>query len=43
MIMLEKIYEQDPTQKIIDEGADYAAKEMFKVGIPIFYRDEVQG
>jgi hypothetical protein len=40
MITLEEIYEQDPTQRIIDEGADYAAKEMLKAGIPIFYRDE---
>ena len=40
MITLEEIYQQDPTQRIIDEGADYAAKEMLKAGIPIFYRDE---
>jgi len=40
MMTLEEIYKEDPTQKIIDEGADYAAKEMLKAGIPIFYRSE---
>lgn len=40
MITLEEIYKQDPTQRIIDEGADFGAKEMLKAGIPIFYRDE---
>jgi hypothetical protein len=40
MITLEEIYEQDPTQRIIDEGADFAAKEMLKAGVPIFYRSE---
>ena len=40
MITLEEIYAQDPNQRIIDEGADYGAKEMLKAGIPIFYRDE---
>jgi len=40
MVTLEEIYEQDPTQRIIDEGADWGAKEMLRAGIPIFYRDE---
>ena len=40
MITLEEIYKEDPTQRIIDEGADFGAQEMLKVGIPIFYRDE---
>jgi hypothetical protein len=40
MMTLEEIYAEDPTQRIIDEGADYGAKEMLKAGIPIFYRDE---
>jgi hypothetical protein len=40
MITLEEIYEMDPNQRIIDEGADFGAKEMLKAGVPIFYRDE---
>jgi hypothetical protein len=40
MITLEEIYEMDPTQRIIDEGADFGAKEMLRAGVPIFYRDE---
>jgi hypothetical protein len=40
MITLEEIYEMDSNQKVIDEGADFGAKEMLKAGIPIFYRDE---
>ena len=37
---LEEIYELDPTQRIIDEGADWGAKEMLKAGLPIYYRSE---
>lgn len=40
MVTLEEIYKEDPTQLIIDEGADWGAKEMLKAGVPIFYRDE---
>jgi len=40
MLTIEEIYELDPTQRIIDEGADYGAKEMLKAGVPIFYRDD---
>lgn len=40
MITLEEIYEEDPTQRIIDEGAGYGAEEMLKAGVPIYYRDE---
>jgi hypothetical protein len=40
MITLEEIYELDPTQRIIDEGADWGAKEMLKAGVPIYYRSE---
>ncbi|QQL49776.1 hypothetical protein [Mucilaginibacter ginkgonis] len=40
MLTLEEIYEQDPTQRIIDEGAGWGAQEMLKAGVPIFYRDE---
>jgi hypothetical protein len=40
MLTLEEIYELDPTQRIIDEGAGYGAEEMLKAGVPIFYRDE---
>jgi len=40
MITLEEIYEMDPTQRIIDEGAGHAAQEMLKAGVPIYYRDE---
>lgn len=40
MKTLEEIYEEDPDQRIIDEGADYGAKQMLKAGVPIFYRNE---
>jgi hypothetical protein len=40
MLTLEEIYELDPTQRIIDEGAGLGAAEMLKAGVPIFYRDE---
>lgn len=37
---LEDIYKEDPTQRIIDEGAGWGAEQMLKAGVPIFYRDE---
>ena len=37
---LEEIYKEDPTQRIIDEGAGWGAEQMLKAGVPIFYRDE---
>lgn len=37
---LEEIYAEDPTQRIIDEGAGWGAEQMLKAGVPIFYRDE---
>ncbi len=40
MKTLEEIYEEDPTQRIIDEGAGFGAEEMLKAGVPIYYRDE---
>lgn len=40
MVTLEEIYEQDPTQRIIDEGAGWGAQQALKAGVPIFYRDE---
>lgn len=40
MVTLEEIYKEDPTQRIIDEGAGWGAQEMLKAGVPIFYRDE---
>ncbi|WP_448700836.1 hypothetical protein ACFGVR_02145 [Mucilaginibacter sp. AW1-3] len=40
MTTLEEIYAEDPTQRIIDEGAGWGAQEMLKAGVPIFYRDE---
>ncbi|GAA4329917.1 hypothetical protein GCM10023149_34860 [Mucilaginibacter gynuensis] len=40
MKTLEEIYAEDPTQRIIDEGADFGAKEMLRAGLPIYYRDE---
>ncbi len=40
MITLEDIYKEDPTQRIIDEGAGWGAEQMLKAGVPIFYRDE---
>ncbi|EHQ28290.1 hypothetical protein Mucpa_4199 [Mucilaginibacter paludis DSM 18603] len=40
MVTLEEIYEEDPTQRIIDEGAGWGAQQMLKAGVPIFYRDE---
>ncbi|MGY4538724.1 hypothetical protein ACVW0P_003146 [Mucilaginibacter sp. UYNi724] len=40
MLTLEEIYAQDPTQKVIDEGAGWGAEQMLKAGVPIFYRDE---
>jgi hypothetical protein len=40
MMTLEEIYELDPTQRIIDEGADWGAKKMLNAGLPIYYRSE---
>ena len=40
MKTLEEIYEEDPTQRIIDEGAGFAAEQSLKDGYPITYRDE---
>jgi hypothetical protein len=40
MMTLEDIYKEDPTQRIIDEGAGWGAEQMLKAGVPIFYRDE---
>jgi hypothetical protein len=40
MITLEDIYKDDPTQRIIDEGAGWGAQQMLKAGVPIFYRNE---
>jgi hypothetical protein len=40
MMTLEEIYAEDPTQRIIDEGAGWGAEQMLKAGVPIFYRDE---
>ena len=40
MVTLEEIYEEDSTQRIIDEGAGWGAEQMLKAGAPIFYRDE---
>jgi hypothetical protein len=40
MMTLEEIYKEDPTQRIIDEGAGWGAEQMLKAGVPIFYRDE---
>jgi hypothetical protein len=40
MITLEDIYKEDPTQRVIDEGAGWGAEQMLKAGVPIFYRDE---
>jgi hypothetical protein len=40
MITLEDIYKDDPTQRIIDEGAYWGAEQMLKAGVPIFYRNE---
>lgn len=40
MITREDIYKEDPTQRIIDEGAGWGAQQMLKAGVPIFYRDE---
>jgi hypothetical protein len=40
MITLEDIYKEDPTQRIIDEGAGWGAQQMLKAGVPIFYRHE---
>jgi len=40
MKTLEEIYEEDPTQRIIDEGAGYAAEQSLKDGYSITYRDE---
>jgi len=40
MMTLEEIYEEDPTQRIIDEGADWGTQQMLKAGLPIFYRSE---
>ena len=37
---LEDIYKEDPTQRIIDEGAGWGAQQMLKAGVPIFYRNE---
>ena len=40
MTILEDIYREDPTQRIIDEGAGWGAQQMLKAGVPIFYRNE---
>lgn len=40
MKTLEQIYEEDPTQRIIDEGAGYGAQAMLDAGVPVYYRDE---
>ena len=40
MTTLEDIYKEDPTQRIIDEGAGWGAQQMLKAGVPIFYRNE---
>jgi len=40
MTTLEDIYKEDPTQRIIDEGAGWGAEQMLKAGVPIFYRNE---
>jgi hypothetical protein len=40
MITLEDVYKEDPTQRIIDEGAGWGAEQMLKAGVPIFYRNE---
>jgi hypothetical protein len=40
MITLEDIYKEDPTQRIIDEGAGWGAEQMLKAGVPIFYRND---
>lgn len=40
MLTIEEIYALDPNQRYIEEGAGWGAKQMLKVGIPIFYRDE---
>ncbi|WP_221390608.1 hypothetical protein [Dyadobacter sp. NIV53] len=40
MKTLEEIYEEDPTQKIIDEGAGYAAEQSLKDGYWITYHDD---
>ncbi|HMH33965.1 hypothetical protein [Mucilaginibacter ginsenosidivorans] len=40
MVTLEDIYKEDPTQRIIDEGAGWGAEQMLKAGVPIFYRNE---
>ncbi|WP_426669508.1 hypothetical protein ACPPVU_25250 [Mucilaginibacter sp. McL0603] len=40
MMTLEDIYKEDPTQRIIDEGAGWGAEQMLKAGVPIFYRNE---
>ena len=40
MITREDIYKEDPTQRIIDEGAGWGAQQMLKAGVPIFYRDQ---
>nr|WP_294946177.1 hypothetical protein [uncultured Mucilaginibacter sp.] len=40
MLTLEEIYQLDPNQRYIDEGAGWGAEQMLKAGIPIFYRDE---
>ena len=40
MISLDEIYDEDPNQRIIDEGSGWGAEQMLKAGIPIYYRDE---
>ena len=40
MLTPEEIQELEETQRIIDEGADFGAKQMLSAGVPIFYRDE---
>ncbi|OJW12623.1 MULTISPECIES: hypothetical protein [unclassified Mucilaginibacter] len=41
MITLDELYENDPIQKVIDEGAGWGAEQMLKAGVPIYYRDEL--
>lgn len=40
MLTLEEIYQRDPIQRDIDEGAGWGAQQMLKAGVPIYYRSE---
>lgn len=40
MLTPEEIQELEETQKIIDEGAGWGARQMLDAGVPIFYRNE---